>query len=144
MVSTQNDSQLSVVVVDSRPVDYTIAASWAKANDIEFRYLLCGRDALRMAAAANGSLWMINVELPDMTGFDLLEMLHVTLKDPFVVMVSDQYQPQHELRSGELNVPCYVCKPLEAQWFDTLLHGLTRESNIPQGRRRHKAPREPH
>ena len=102
-----------VVVVDSRPVDYATFAPWARANVVEFRFLSCGLNALRMATAVKPALWMINVELPEMTGFDLLKMLRVTIEDQLVVMVADQYQPQNELRSAELNASFFACKPLD-------------------------------
>ena len=65
-----------------------------------------------------------------MTGFDLLKMLRVTIEEPWVVMVADQYQPQDELRSAELNALFFVCKPLDVSWLDKLLRGGTRWSHF--------------
>ena len=124
------DPEPIIVVVDSRPVDYVTFAPWAKENDIEFRFLSCGLNALRMARAVKPAQWIINVELPEMTGFDLLEMLRVTIEEPWVVMVADQYQPQNELRSAELNASFFACKPLDVSWFDKLLRGGTRRSHF--------------
>ena len=130
MLSYPSDSTPIIVVVDSRPVDYVTFAPWARANVVEFRFLSCGLNALRMARAVKPTLWIINVELPEMTGFDLLKMLRGTIEDHLVVMVADQYQPQNELRSAELNASFFACKPLDVSWFDKLLRGGTRRSHF--------------
>jgi DNA-binding response OmpR family regulator len=130
LLSHPANSTPVVVVVDSRPVDYVTFAPWARANVVEFRFLSSGLNALRMARAVKPALWIINVELPEMTGFDLLEMLRVTIEDQLVVMVADQYQSQNELRSAELNASFFACKPLDVSWFDKLLRGGTRRSHF--------------
>ena len=61
---------------------------------------------------------IINVELPDLSGFDLVEMLRPIPKGTAVFLVGDQYALEDELRALRLGVGSYLCKPLD----DSILH----------------------
>jgi CheY-like chemotaxis protein len=117
------DKSEVIVVVDPQPDDYTVVTPWAEENNIQCHFVVSGLMALRVARDRKPALWMVNVELPDMTGFDLLEMISDILGDPFVVLVANQYRSEDELRSAEAGATLYISKPLERSWLDTL--GLT-------------------
>ena len=59
------------------------------------------------------ALWMINVRLPDMSGFDLLEMIGDQLADARVFVVADCYNAEHEARACRFGA-FYVCKSAAA------------------------------
>jgi len=113
-----------ILVVDTRPDDYVSFAPWAKKNGIEFRFVSSGQAALRAATEMKPALWMINVKLPEMTGFDLLEMVRDKMGSACAVLVADHYLPQDEMRSAEVGAMLYVCKPLESSWLESLDQGV--------------------
>lgn len=113
-----------ILVVDTRPDDYVSFAPWVKKNGIELRFVSSGKAALRAATEMNPALWLINVELPEMTGFDLLEMVRDKMGSACAVVVADHYLPQDEMRSAEVGAMLYACKPLESSWLESLDKGV--------------------
>ena len=114
------DTREVIVVVDPQPDDYTVVTPWAEENNVQCYFAVSGLLALRVARDRKQALWMVNVELPDMTGFDLLEMITDMLGGPLVVLVANEYRAQDELRSAEAGASLYISKPLERSWLDTL------------------------
>ena len=53
---------------------------------------------------------MIQVSLPDMSGFDLYEMLREQLADATTFMISDQYIAEDERRACSCGAALYLCK----------------------------------
>lgn len=124
-----------IVVVDPQPDDYTVVTPWAEENNIQCHFVVSGLSALRVARDRKPALWMINVELPEMTGFDLLEMISDILGAPFVVLVANQYRSEDELRSAEAGASLYISKPVERSWLDTL-HLAVNDGLFLSGKRR--------
>jgi DNA-binding response OmpR family regulator len=119
MAQSTGTSQL-IVVVDPQPDDYTVVTPWAEENNIQCDFVVSGLLALRVTRDRKPALWMVNVELPDMTGFDLLEMITDMLSGPLVVLVANEYRSEDELRSAEVGASLYISKPLERSWLETL------------------------
>lgn len=102
-----------VLVVDPRQMDYGGLVRWVAARNGQIRFLASGRDALRQAHEAVADCYFINVRLPDLSGCDLVEMLHPFPPGAAVFLVADAYAVEDELRALRLGVNGYLCKPLE-------------------------------
>lgn len=102
-----------IFVVDPKQFDYDCLLRWAAVEGHEVRFFATARAALRQRHEMRGVLMIINVELPDRSGFDLVEMLKPSLKGTTVLLVGDRYAVQDELRAHRLGVSSYLCKPLE-------------------------------
>ncbi len=113
-----------IVVVDANPSDYVVLAPLAEAGEIDLRFLLSGRSALRERRYLGAPLWMINVHLPDRSGFDLFEMFFRHKTSPLVLMVADQYCAEDELRALKLGVAKYLCKPVDPAWLHDCLQRI--------------------
>ena len=61
----------TMVVVDRDRAGYELLAPLAAGEGVTSRFLSTGREALRLARAESVALWLIGVDLPDMSGFDL-------------------------------------------------------------------------
>jgi len=72
-----------------------------------------GRSALRTPRGPHDRMWMINSWLPDMSGCDLLEMLRDRLEGLPVVICSDRYAVEDELRACRAGATLFLCKPLD-------------------------------
>ena len=131
--STDKSPAIIVVVVDANPSDYVALAPLAEAGEIDLRFLLSGRSALRERRYLGAPLWMINVHLPDRSGFDLFEMFFRRKTSPLVLMVADQYCTEDELRALKLGVAKYLCKPVDPAWLHDCLQRIKIESG-------HKTP----
>ena len=113
-----------VVIVDANPSDYVSLAPLVEAGEIDIRFLLSGRSAMREGRYLAAPLWMININLPDHNGFDVLEMYFQRKTTPLILMVADEYAPEDELRALELGVAKYLCKPVDPAWLHAYLHQI--------------------
>jgi DNA-binding NarL/FixJ family response regulator len=118
-------SQSHIVVADPRPHDYQQLAALAGRYGWHVHLLTNASATLRLARSTPAALWMVNSRLPDMSGFDLLEMLREQLKSARVFIVADRYDPEHESRACRIGAALYVCKAASGS-FDcaTLLDAL--------------------
>jgi DNA-binding response OmpR family regulator len=107
----------TVIVVDSNPSDYVRLAKWARQAGMRFHQLPRGQEALQAAHRVAVDLWIINVGLPDMSGFELVEQLQPRRRGSDVFLVADQYRKQDELRALSLGVTLYLCKPARPTWL---------------------------
>ena len=106
-----------IVVVDPKQSDYDCLLPVAAAGSCEIRFFATGRTALRQRREMRGDLVIVNVELPDLSGFDLVEMLRPFPKGAAVFLVADRYAVEDEVRALRLGVSSYLCKPLEGSVF---------------------------
>jgi DNA-binding response OmpR family regulator len=106
-----------IVIVDPNPADYAELARPAYESGLTLRSLASGREALRAAARLQPDLWVINVRLPDMSGFDLVEMLRSKSPDAHFFCVSDAYCAEEEIHSHLVKAAVYLCKPVQSEWI---------------------------
>lgn len=106
-----------IAIVDSSPLDYSELATPAYELGVTLRSFRTGREALRAAAQFSPGLWMINVHLPDMSGFDVVEMLRSERCKSCFFCISDAYVVEEEIRSHVLQAAAYLCKPVQVEWI---------------------------
>jgi CheY-like chemotaxis protein len=123
-----------IVVVDASPDRYADFVQAAQAGEVGLHFCVDGRSAVRLARRFRADMWIVASELPDMSGFDLLEMLsaHVIQGsvDPLlsgsrisldrigqgmrsgVFVVSDTYAIEEEQRALTSGVAGYLVRPV--------------------------------
>jgi DNA-binding response OmpR family regulator len=104
---------MRVLVVDSEQSGYDGLLQVAAAERYEVRFLATGRAVLRQKHEMRDGLVIVNVVLPDFSGFELVEMLRPFRKCTAVFLVADRYAVEDEVRALELGVGSYLCKPVE-------------------------------
>jgi len=122
------------VVVDSVCDQYADFVQAAQEGAFGLHFCVDGRSAVRLARRFRADVWMIAAELPDMSGFDLVEMLapHVLQGsvDPLkggarislsrvgqgmrsgIFIVSDTYRLEDEQRALAAGVAGYLVRPV--------------------------------
>jgi DNA-binding response OmpR family regulator len=60
---------------------------------------------------------MVNVHLPDISGFDVVEMLRPESRHAHFFCIDDAYAVEKEIRSHLLNAAAYLCKPVQPEWI---------------------------
>jgi DNA-binding response OmpR family regulator len=104
---------MNILVVDPEQSGYDGLLRAAAAEGCEICFLATGRAVLRQKHEMRSDLLTVNVELPDFSGFDLVEMMQPFCRDATVLLVADQYAAEDEVRALELGIGSYLCKPLE-------------------------------
>jgi DNA-binding response OmpR family regulator len=114
----QSSVDLTVVVVDPRPDDYAALPQTVHRENLLWKFLVTGCEALRVARGERVDLWVINVALPDMSGIDLCGMLRSRSPSPRIFSVTDVYRAEDEKAAWIGGAALFCCKPVRAEWFE--------------------------
>lgn len=123
-----------IVIVDADCSRYEDFIDAARHGDVGLHFCVDARSAVRLARRFRADVWLVNTTLPDMSGFDLLEMLapHVLqgAVDPQIsgarlsldgvgrgmrsgiFLVSDAYRIEDEQRALASGVSGYLVRPV--------------------------------
>jgi PleD family two-component response regulator len=123
-----------IVIVDSSCDRYPDFVRAAQDGEIGLHFCVDGRSAVRLARRFRADAWLVSADLPDVSGFDLLDMLspHVLQGDvdPMlsgarisldrmgeglragVFIVSDSYRLADEQRALASGVAGYLVRPV--------------------------------
>jgi len=113
----------ALVVVDAARDDYQTLTAQLDVDD-EVVFFATGRDALR-APDGGDAFWLVSTQLPDMSGFDLYEMLRDRLVGTSVGIVAARYRPEEEIRAYQAGAVIFACKPLDAAWLRACLRSFS-------------------
>jgi DNA-binding response OmpR family regulator len=80
-----------------------------------------GLDALRLARRYRLCLAVVDVDLPDMSGCDLVRQLRAIEPALPVVMTTSDYRPTTEVEARQLGIVQYVQKPVDLQRLDLVV-----------------------
>jgi DNA-binding NarL/FixJ family response regulator len=132
--SPSRDGIREIVIVDSRIDRYGDFIEAARAGHIGLQFCEDARAALRLAGQFHADVWVVNLDQPDMSGLDLLEMVSPIVsrgsalqargqahrfaatagnrmsqsRRPVVFGVADHYSPADETRSLACGVAGYL------------------------------------
>ncbi len=112
-----NIERSQVVIVDSKPNDYTTLVRSKPLGQANFEFFDSGRAALRFEPTKPPQLWVININLPDMSGLDLYHMISSRWPDSPIYLVGDDYRPEDEINARISGATFYFCKPLQSEWL---------------------------
>jgi DNA-binding response OmpR family regulator len=107
-----------LVVVDAKLQDYEPLLSELSTLELRVRLFATAEDALQITGARGAMLWLINVQLPDMSGIGLLALIRRRLPHSRIVIASDVYSADDELAARCAGATAYVCKPPSMAWLN--------------------------
>ncbi len=91
--------------------------SLVSKGQVEIHNYPNARSVLRLTAVNRIALWVIEIELPDMSGLDLIEMIRDRLQDSTVCMIGATYRQTDEARAYRAGATIYASRPLESTWL---------------------------
>lgn len=97
-----------MVVVDPSIDDYAGWADDTRDGSLRITLATSGADALALLPSHCDVDWIVSSDLPDMTGLELLHMLHAIEPDLPVQLVTNQYDMDQELEAYRLGAK--VCR----------------------------------
>lgn len=109
-----------IVIVDRNCDRYAAFLAAAKTGEIGLHFCYDGGSALRLARRFRADAWLVAIELPDMSGLDLAEMLtqtstragHASTARPGVFVVADGYRLEDEQGALAAGVAGYLVEPV--------------------------------
>lgn len=109
------DSGASILVVDDTPANLQVLVGLLKERGHRVRPVLEGRLALRAARAEVPDLILLDINMPDMNGFEVCEQLKADpkLADTPVIFISGNTETVDKVRAFSVGGVDYVTKPFQ-------------------------------
>jgi two-component system, sensor histidine kinase and response regulator len=113
--SSRPDSGANILVVDDTPANLQVLVGMLKEHGHRVRPVLEGRLALRAAKAEVPDLVLLDINMPDMNGFEVCEQLKADAKlaDTPVIFISGNNETADKVRAFSVGGVDYVTKPFQ-------------------------------
>jgi len=106
-----------LIVVDGNLNDYAGLFTEICRCELRVRLFSNGEEALRVPGAGPGTLWVVNIRLPDVSGISLLRLIRRRLRRASIIIAGDTYSAEDELAARSAGATAYVCKPPTVAWL---------------------------
>lgn len=126
------DKRHSVLVVDDSEDVHRLLQARLRQESIDLLTALEGRSALESAAANKPSLILLDLDMPDMDGFEVLRHLKETseTRDIPVIVLSGLHSPADKVVAFDLGAVDYVTKPFDLMELRVRLRAAIRMSDL--------------
>lgn len=109
-------TQQRILIIDDDPMIHKLVAVRLRELKVSMEFATDGETGVRMANAAPPDLILLDVGLPDMTGFSVFERLR---DDPFAreiptIFLTGSDQSKEKIRAFKMGAVDYVTKPFDA------------------------------
>lgn len=101
-----------LVVDDSTLARRLLINALPEQWDVDVSQATNGADALNAYRAGRASVMFLDLTMPGMTGFDVLEAVRAEGLDSFIIVVSADIQPEAQKRVKELGAVAFIAKPV--------------------------------
>ena len=99
-------------VVDQRTEDYVDFRHGVEDAETEVVFFRSACEALRTNPDKEPVMWIVNMQLPDMKGTDLQQMLRARGGASAVVLIGDDYEVTDEIEARSSGAALYFTKPM--------------------------------
>ncbi|TAK90991.1 MAG: response regulator [Burkholderiaceae bacterium] len=111
-----------ILVVDDSPMARkmlikALPASW----DVEITQASNGQEALAAYQAGRADVMFLDLQMPEMDGYTVLEHLRKADLNTFVIVVSADVQPLAQERVKQLGALAFIKKPVNAGEIEAVL-----------------------
>lgn len=115
-----------LIVDDSNMARKMLARTFPEEWDVEVSFATNGEEALAAYKEGKASIMFLDLTMPVMDGFQVLENLQHEANKPFVIVVSADIQPKAQQRVSELGAQDFLKKPITQEvLIETLKkHGI--------------------
>ncbi len=101
-----------LVVDDSTLARRLLINALPEGWDVEITQAVNGTEALAAYRAGRASVMFLDLTMPGMTGFEVLETVRAEGLDSFVIVVSADIQPEAQARVKALGAVAFINKPI--------------------------------
>jgi two-component system chemotaxis response regulator CheY len=118
---------ISILVVDDSAMSRKLVIKALPPEwDVEIRQAANGQEALNLCKSDKPQVVLLDLTMPVMDGFEVLEALKREGLKPFVIVISADVQPKAQERVKELGAVAFLRKPIKTEEIKQVLiaHGL--------------------
>ena len=110
-----------ILVADGDEASARFVASFLLRARLRAYPTACGVEAMRLVSRFRLGLAVVDVELSDMPGGDLVRKLRAIEPALPIVMTTSDYSPATEVESRQLGIIQYIHKPIDLQRLDRVV-----------------------
>ena len=112
---TEDPAQPTILVVDDNPENLSVALSFLSGENFEMAVAIDGASALESVQMTHPELILLDVMLPDMSGFELCKQLKTqpSLCETPVIFMTALDEPEYKVQGFAAGGVDYLTKPLE-------------------------------
>lgn len=110
--------KLDILIVDDRPENLLTLEQVLESPDLNIVRATSGQQALRLLFDYDFALVLLDVQMPDMDGFETAELMRNNKRTrhiPIIFVTANHTKPQHIFRGYDSGAVDYLFKPLEPQ-----------------------------
>ena len=115
----------TVCIVDPQSDDYDGWKSPAQTKPLQFQVVPTAEEALRFSRTQAVDLWVVNLELPGLSGLELCSMLKARDSRTPVYLVAEEYSPDAERAAWAARATMFGCRATLAQHIGVCAGGKT-------------------
>ena len=113
---------VSILVVDDSPIARKMLIRALPENwDVEIAQAATGAEALSAYRSGKVDVMFLDLTMPEMDGYEVLETLRQEGLNCLVIVVSADVQPQAQERVLKLGAISFIKKPVDAQKVEAVL-----------------------
>jgi DNA-binding response OmpR family regulator len=118
--SPVSTSRVKVCVVDTNFGGYGHLLADRNLRGVQWELITSARDALRQMQRDTVTLWVINIQLPDISGAELCQMIKSQSPSAVVWLLTDDYRPEDERAAWLAGATMFRPKPIDPVWFERI------------------------
>lgn len=132
MQNTCEEKRHSLLVVDDSEDVHRLLQARLRQENIDLLAALDGRTALELAAQQKPSLILLDLDMPDMDGFEVLRHLKESsaTRDIPVIVLSGLHSPADKVVAFDLGAVDYVTKPFDLMELRVRLRSAMKMSDL--------------
>jgi DNA-binding NtrC family response regulator len=121
-----------VLVVDDDPVIRKIIADRMRAQGHDVEVAVDGEAALEAVASFDPELVLLDMKMPKMDGFEVLEALRRTESPPEAVMITAHGNIERAVRAIQIGAADFIAKPFEGAQLDHVVARVLEAAGLRQ------------
>lgn len=107
----------TVCVVDPKADDYRGWLAFSEGNGVLLQIVASAEEALRLARTTAIDLWVINTELPGLSGYELCSMLKDRQPSAAIYLMANEYTPAVERQALRHRATLFGCRGGHIEWL---------------------------
>jgi len=100
------------------------------ADGLEVHHALTGQDGLRLAAETRPAVVILDLQLPDVGGLDVLQKLHADRPDLPVLMLTGHADVKSAVKAMQLGALQYLTKPVDPEELQLIVRRAMERSRM--------------
>ena len=123
-------SGTKTLIVDDNPDVIAVLSDFLAFNGCEVHKAVCGREAIDVLAKRDIDVIILDVQLPDINGINLIDTIKVDRPATAVVMATGYYDPNFVIDAMKKGASDFLLKPFEFDKLLLVMMRVIRERNL--------------